>query len=166
MNKEKEPLYRRVNTKTRGASHSMGNARYDKGTKEGVSRSMKRGIERGLDYTPLYKFLLSKVGQNWDDVYREAVQRLDKVEPISYIVIDINDLGDHRYGVDGIIRGGESTYYSSLFVDENNILQKVKPDLKNEDLQPSCGCCTHTFNGKPFINKYNYEYCKDLIKKV
>ncbi len=33
-----------------------------------VKEKMKRGVERGLDYTPLFKFLLSKVGSDWDSV--------------------------------------------------------------------------------------------------
>ncbi len=40
----------------------------------------------GLDHTPLYKFLLSKVGQDWDDIYSEAVAWLDKDEPIFRLV--------------------------------------------------------------------------------
>ena len=155
MNKEKEPLYRKENTKTRGVCHSAGSAKYDKGTKNGVSRSMKRGINRGLDYTPLYKFLLSKVGENWSGVYSEAVSRLDSPEPINRMVVNLNNLGDRGYGKSGRVCVGNNSFYSSLYVDENNILQKVNSDLKNEDLYPSCGCCTHTFNGKPFVNKYN-----------
>ena len=34
--------------------------------------------QHGLDYTPLYKFLLFKVGRKWDEVYSEAIARLDK----------------------------------------------------------------------------------------
>ncbi|WP_417700851.1 hypothetical protein [Pseudophaeobacter sp.] len=39
-----------------------------------------------MDHTPLYKFLLSKVGQDWDDIYSEAVAWLDKDEPIFRLV--------------------------------------------------------------------------------
>ena len=42
--------------------------------------------QRGLDYTPLFKFLLKKVGSNWDDVYSEAVSRLDRPDPIFWLV--------------------------------------------------------------------------------
>ena len=36
-----------------------------------------------------------------------------------------------------------------LYVDESNILQIVNPNFKQEDLIPSCTCCTHTLNGIP-----------------
>jgi hypothetical protein len=42
---------------------------------------------------------------------------------------------------------GESTYYSGLFVDDENRLRKVDPDLGPESMARSCACCTHTFNG-------------------
>lgn len=148
MKREKEPLYRKVNTKARGVHHNKGgDARHDRNTKSGVSEKMKRGVERGLDYTPLYRFLMSKVGQNFDIVYSEAVSRLDNEDPIWFMVL--RDRDNRRY-----VRIGESSYYSALIVDENNLLQLADPSLKNEDFAPSCSCCTHTFNGKPLIRKY------------
>lgn len=30
---------------------------------------MNKNIQRGLDYTPLYMFLLSSIGKNWDDTF-------------------------------------------------------------------------------------------------
>lgn len=102
-----------------------------------------------LDYTPLYKFLLSKVGQDWDKIHSEAISRLDKEEPIYHLVALFNKSEEKDY-----VRCGESSYYSGLFVDENNFLQKVNPNLKNEDMYPSCNCCTHTFNGMPFQKTY------------
>ena len=100
--------------------------------------------KRGLDYTPLAKFLLSKVGCNWDEVFSEAVSRLDKQEPIFWLVA----LHDNKKK--DIVRVGESAYFSGLFVDEEGILQLVNPALKAVDMKPSCTCCTHTFNGKIF----------------
>lgn len=109
-----------------------------------MSKSMKKSDQRGLDYTPLYKFLLSKVGEDWDKVHSQAVARLDKEEPIYHLVAKIPSKKREYVCCD------ESTYYSGLYVDDDNILQKVNKDLKNEDLYPSCWCCTHTFNGTPF----------------
>ena len=92
MNRDKKPLYRKVNTTARGCHHQSGqDFKHERHTKKGEqlnkqSVKMKRGVERGLDYTPLYMFLLSKVGKKWDDVYSEAISRLDKSEPIFYIV--------------------------------------------------------------------------------
>ena len=50
---------------------------------------------------------------------------------------------------------GENTYCSDLFVDVNNRLWLVDPDLRVEHMEPGCPCCTHTFNGVPFTRKYN-----------
>lgn len=105
---------------------------------------MRGKRRRGLDYTPLFRFLLSKVGSEWDGVHREAVSRLDRPEPIFRMVARDED------GRREIVRTGESTYFSGLYVDNAGILRAVNPDLGPEDLTPSCSCCTHTFNGVRF----------------
>jgi len=148
-----KPLYRKENTRVRAAwrIHNVGSdAKYDRHTKSGMKKSMKKNVERGLDYTPLYNYLISMVGHDWNEVHSYAIARLDKPDPIGHIVIKLNDISKG----DGYVRNGESSYYSALYIDENNILQKVNPELKNEDLYPSCQCCTHTFNGKPLIRKW------------
>lgn len=97
-----------------------------------------------MDYTPLYRFLLSKVGSNWEEVFREATSRLDKPDPIFWMVaLDKEEKRD-------IVRTGESSYFSGLYVDDDGIIQLSNPDLKAADMQPDCTCCTHTLNGKPF----------------
>jgi hypothetical protein len=69
MRGRKEPLYRKVNTRTRGVHHHKGGrARWERGTKaatqnEAQRGSMHAGGQNGLDYTPLFRFLLSKVGE-------------------------------------------------------------------------------------------------------
>lgn len=152
--KDKKPLYRKVNTRARNCRHNTGSeAKYDRNTKGGLKKSMKRGVERGLDYTPLYMFLLSKIGEDWDVVYSEAVQRLKGADKDAIYHL-VRDKESTKYGH---VRCGESSLYSVLFVDENNQLQKVRPDITNEKLYPTCPCCTHTFNGKVFVNKYNPE---------
>ena len=100
--------------------------------------------ERGLDYTPLFRFLLSKVGCKWDEVFSEAKSRLDKTEPIFWLEA-LNEPEKKDY-----VRMGEASYYSGLYVDENGVLQITNPDLKASDMKPFCNCCTHTFNGKVF----------------
>jgi hypothetical protein len=148
MNKRVKPLYRKVNTKARNCYHLFGSdAKHDRNTKGGLKKSMSKGVERGLDYTPLYMFLLSKVGKNWDEVYSEAVSRLKFSDPIFYIV---KSKDSKPY-----VLCGESSYYSTLYVDEDNILRKVDPNMTNEKITPSCPCCTHTFNGKPLILPYS-----------
>ncbi len=98
---------------------------------------------RGLDYTPLFKFLLSKVGSDWNDVFSEAVARLDRPEPIFWLVA-LNEHEKREY-----VLMGESTYYSGLYVDTEGRLRVVNPELGPEDITPLCSCCTHTFNGVP-----------------
>ena len=89
MKKDIKPLYRKVNTRAINVHHQSGSdARHDRNTKQGLKKSMRRGAERGLDFTPLYMFLLSKVGQNWDDIYSEAVSRLPYSDPIFHLVKD------------------------------------------------------------------------------
>jgi hypothetical protein len=149
MNKEKSKLYRKVNTKARGVNHNFGgdfkNTRNKKReTLEQTKGTMFGKKERGLDYTPLFRFLLSKVGFNWDEVFSEAKSRLDKTEPIFWIVALTQDKKEDY------IRVGESTYFSGLYIDDNAILQITNPDLKAIDMKPFCNCCTHTFNGKLF----------------
>lgn len=105
---------------------------------------MKSKIERGLDYTPLYKFLLSKIGENWDDVFSEAKARLDQTTPIFWMV-SLNEMDKEDF-----VRTDEASYFSGLFVDENNTLQKCNPKLTKENMAKFCDCCTHSFNGEPY----------------
>jgi hypothetical protein len=119
---QQAPLYRRVNTKTRGIHHnSGGDYRYERNSKQtehsDVDRQSMHGkVKRGLDYTPLFRFLLSKVGLAWDRVYSEAVARLDKPDPIFWLVaLHPNDQQD-------TVRIGESSYFSGLYVDESGLL--------------------------------------------
>jgi len=149
MNKEQSKLYRKVNTKARGVHHDFGgdyrNSRHaKKETVEQTKGSMFGKKERGLDYTPLFRFLLSKVGCNWEEVFSEARSRLDRTDPVFWMVA-LHDAEKKDY-----VRIGESSYYSGLYVDEDGILQITNPHLKALDMKPFCSCCTHTFNGKIF----------------
>lgn len=108
------------------------------------------GAQIGWDYTPLFKYLLSKVGQPWNEVYREIKPRLNSVVPIYWMVHRYRNVGN----LSGYIRVGESTYYSTLYVDEKGLLQYVDKTINETTLEPSCKCCTHTFNGKKFTKKY------------
>jgi len=104
--------------------------------------------QQGLDYTPLFRFLLSKVGEDWSEVHSQAVARLDRPEPIFWIVAASE--ADKK----PVVRAGENSYYSGLYVDQDNRLALVDPELKLEDMRPTCSCCTHTFNGAPFTLEY------------
>lgn len=149
MNRVKKPLYRKVNTRARGVDHDFGGdfkslRNSKKESFEQSKGSMHGKKERGLDYTPLFRFLLSKVGNNWEEVFNEAHSRLDKVAPI-YWLVALNESDKEEY-----VRVGESSYFSGMYVDEGGKLQLTNPNLKPKDLIPFCNCCTHTLNGKVF----------------
>jgi len=149
MNRDKKLLYRKVNTRARGVRHHFGgDFKYSRNKKretpEQVKGSMHSNEERGLDYTPLFRFLFSKVGNDWDEVFSEAKSRLDKTEPI-YWVVALNENEREDY-----VRVGDSSYFSGMYIDEDRKLQLTNPELKAKDMTPFCDCCTHTLNGKVF----------------
>ncbi|CDH26784.1 hypothetical protein [Xenorhabdus bovienii] len=145
----KKKLYRRVNTTTHFVFHHGGEYRWERAKQKLIREDMphflpmKSKQRRGLDYTPLFMFLLSKVGEKWDAVHSEAVQRLDSPEPLFWIV------ALHEHEQRDYIRCGESSYYSGLFVDKSGFLRKVNSHLSANDIPIQCQCCTHTFNGVP-----------------
>lgn len=144
------PLYRSVNTRTHGVEHGMGGEfRHDRHSKKFASNDVVRapmnsGLRHGRDYTPLFRFLLSKVGNPWDQVYADAKSRLDTADPIFWLVARCEDQREEFVRVD------ESSYFSGLFIDEDGLLQVVNPDLSARDMKPFCTCCTHTLNGVRF----------------
>ena len=147
---KKKPLYRKVNTKARGVLHHKGgDFRHLRNTKNPDAIGMKQGVQRGLDYTPLFKFLLSKIGKPWNEIHSEAISRLDKEEPIYWVVSMTKETANDY------VRVGESSYFSGLYVDSNGNLQIVAPEIGPSTLEPSCKCCTHTFNGVVFDKKYS-----------
>lgn len=152
MRGERKPLFRKVNTRARRIHQDSGpHHRWTRNAKErnrARERTMKQGVERGRDHTPLYRFLLSRVGDDFDTVYSEAVARLDRPDPIFHLVARA---GTERRAV---VRIGESTYWSGLHVDEDGRLAVVDPAVTVETLDPSCPCCTHTFNGVPFTRPF------------
>ncbi|HEX8318873.1 hypothetical protein [Longimicrobium sp.] len=144
----KEPLYRKVNTQTHRVHHDVGgNFRTERqaaGESDASRGAMHGKSRRGLDYTPLFRFLLSRVGSEWNSVYSEAIARLDRPDPIFWLV------ALHEHERQEKVRVGESSYYSGLYIDAAGILQLVNPDLRPQDLVPYCTCCTHTLNAVRF----------------
>lgn len=116
----KNPLYRSVNTRSRGVFHASG----------GDYRWSRRRVDRVHDGA-------------------EVVARLDRAEPILWMVAR-SDAEKSPF-----VLIGENTYYSGLFVDADNRLRLIDPDLHVEHMEPGCACCTHTFNGVPFTRKYD-----------
>jgi len=147
---QKPPLYRSRNTRTHGIPRERGgdyrHERHAKSTRvsEATRGSMHAHQRHGRDYTPLFRFLVSHAGHRWDAVYAEAKARLDTVEPIHQLVA--RTAGERRE----VVRIGESSYFSGMFVDDEGILCLVNPALRAEDMTPDCTCCTHTFNGIRF----------------
>ena len=151
----KTPLYRKVITRARHVYHQFGgDYADDRNTKaearrQGSRGPMSQGVRRGLDYTPLFRFLLSRVGRPWAEVHSEAVSRLDREDPI-YLLVARRPDEEARY-----VNILENTFFSGLKVDEDGLLQVVDPTLRNEELWPFCPCCTHTLNGERFVNAFD-----------
>jgi hypothetical protein len=152
---QKAPLFRSVNTTAHGVHHQDGGDFRDQRKARGdavqwATRQIMSGRKRrGLDYTPLFRFLLSKVGEDWHAVHAEAKSRLDSPDPIFWLVA--RTPAEER----DCVRVGESSYFSGLKVDEQGKLQRVDPTLGPERLKPDCKCCTHTFNGLRFTQAFN-----------
>lgn len=155
---KKPLLYRSVNTRTHGVRHGSGGAyRYERNTKTEKNTLATRGSmyshqRHGFDYTALYRFLLSKVGQPWHAVFSEANARLDRPNPVFWMV------ALHESEKQDYIRTDENSYYSGLYVDDAGLLQKVEPQLAPENMKPYCDCCTHTFNGVVVTQAVGYTH--------
>ena len=149
----KSPLYRKVNTTAHGVHHRVGGDFRDerkKATDQDLQRQGMHGRKtRGLDYTPLFRFLLSKIGDDWNSIYSEAIARIDRPEPIFWLVA-LRQADEQDY-----VRVGESSYFSGLRVDHDGTLQVVNPRLDAGSLVPLCKCCTHTFNGVRFTRSFD-----------
>ena len=141
-----ESLFRKVNTTARNLHHRFGLAYRHERNRKDPDTSMKRKVERGLDYTPLCRFLLSRVDQPWAPTLSEAQRRLHGANRDAiFWMVALNDDDKKPF-----VRVGENSYFSGLFVDADEILRKVDPGLGVEQMIPGCSCCTHTFNGVPF----------------
>jgi hypothetical protein len=152
---KKPPLYRKENTtahmarfwRRAGDFHEARNSKAEL-TSETTRRPMHAKRRLGRDYTPLYRFLLSKVGRPWAEVHSEAVSRLDRPDPIFWMVALREDQRKDY------VCTGESSFFSGLYVDDDGILRVVNPEIGPSTLAPSCACCTHTFNGVLFTKRY------------
>ena len=76
------------------------------------------GASPNYDYSPLYRFLTASVGKCWDDVYSEAVQRLNSTKPIWWYVDLRYDVGNTR------IRLGVRP--ERFYIDHNHILKSYQ----------------------------------------
>ena len=87
--------------------------------------------QHGLDYTPLFRFLPSKVSHQWDNVFSEANARLDRPDPVFWMVA-LHESDNRDYVV-----LDENSYYSGLCVDGLINLQKQTPSLKRQSTFPT-----------------------------
>ncbi len=76
-----------------------------------------RSVKCGRDYTPLYRFLMSKEGYNFDEVYSEAVSRVDNKMRIFDIIKTASAFP--------VVRIGDGTYYHTMYIDKDKILKFV-----------------------------------------
>lgn len=160
--KNKKPLYRKVNRRPqylRSYLKRGSEAKYERNTKKGLKRSMKRKdiIKiQDYDYTPLFQFLLKQVGREWNEVFSEIKQRLNSEDAIWYMV-DKGHVHERNYNTK-YFQYGEGTIFSRLKISEEGILKFVDPnyrlaEFKNDMTEwtktdPVC----YSFNGKK-INK-------------
>jgi hypothetical protein len=142
----KEPLYRKVNTRTiRVRREAGGEFRHERRTGndwESTRGSMHPDTKHGHDYTPLHRYLLSRVGKPWLETKTEALSRIDDESQVWWMVAAP---GEERRRC---VRTGENSYFSGLFIDDEGILRVVEPTLTAETFEATCSCCTHTFNGE------------------
>lgn len=147
------PLYRKVDTTAHGVRHRFGGderdvraARSARLDDDAPARAGMHGrVRRGRDYTPLFRFLQSRVGQPWASVHSEAVARLDDDRaPIGWLVTVHGPPARDRVLI------GESSWWRALYVDDAGLLQFVDPSLDAAELAPDCACCTHTLDGVRF----------------
>ncbi len=83
MFKTKKPLYQKVNPTAHGVYHHIGGnfseARNQTNSIDApMSQSLRKGARRGLGDTPLFRFLLSRVGRHWNGTFSVAVGRFDQ----------------------------------------------------------------------------------------
>ena len=105
----------------------------DKTNKKNHKSNTNSSYSTIYDYSPLYKFLLKNVGNNWSEIFRVCQSKLNDVEPITKMVINVNTRGLVIDNVDikninqytPYFKSGPNTCFSTLYVDENDIIQYV-----------------------------------------
>ena len=164
-----EPLYRKENTK------GWLNRIYKKGGQYKWRRYSERDIKAGkkkegmqeykvgwtaYNYNPLFHYLLGCIGKDVNEVRKAVQSRLNSMEPFNIMV---HDDGTGQPPTRDSFRFGENSYWSQLYVDGDNKIQAVNPDLSN--VHPAYGWqWGASFNGKPLGTK-NWLRNPDEIKK-
>ena len=97
-------------------------------------------MKHGYDYTPLFRYLLSRVGDLWEDIYTYVKPRLNTTEAIWIMVSRSGYPQESSY-----FCLSEGSYWSQLWIDDEGRLQRVDPTQANAS--PGCWCHTYSFNG-------------------
>jgi hypothetical protein len=94
----------------------------------------------GLYLTPLYEFIQTKIGKNWDDVYSEILTKINK----KYRYIIDSDLFEYSWLIQKPIYGEDMIPINeygriltdTIFIDFNNILvKKTKEEILSDSLK-------------------------------
>lgn len=171
---QKKPLYRKLNeVGTYGHLQPLRKYRFDRHKKTPVGSKMRTEQKKvRYDYAPLFRFLLSKVGKPWDPIFQECQSRLDTTTPITFMVVNVNERGlvvdrgyeaynrffqyDETYdGMKKSFRYGPDSYWSTLFVDSDGILQFVDETYVEPYHNYYCPWMTQSWNGEPFVPENN-----------
>lgn len=149
---EEKPLYRKekkTGLMTQYYVNRGGEYRWERSksvTPNRVYDALKQQMKSrklGMDWQPLYNFIMSNVGCNYDETYSKALKRCNKFRD------EFNKHWAYLFNDDrDIVRLGENTYYSALTIDEFNNIQ-----IRNTGAEPIKGGSfsfgyTHSFNGK------------------
>jgi hypothetical protein len=130
--KEIKPLYRKENKRSLRTSYYVktgGEARWYRNSKQEkedieneVTRQKIPKKKLDMDFSPFYNYLVSNVGSNADEVFRNAVPRMPDVATTK-------QCWDYMFGKDSgeIHRMGENSYWSALYVDDEGLIQKIDP---------------------------------------
>lgn len=190
---DKKPLYRPMNKVTHNGPphHDYGfknRYRFDRNSKQTVKdekefaeksnikkQHKNKNTDIGLfDYTPLYKFLLTKEGCDWDGVWKECQERLNTTAPVYNMVVNINHNGlpttnmeanywnskmwseeyrnEHYREINGAwypksFSITSFSHFSTMYVDEDGKLQFVDKDYIPIQWYPENSKWTETMNG-------------------
>lgn len=178
--KHDKPLYRKVNRKClhcydAKASHY----RWQRNTKK-ENKLIEDSVSHGkmhkrpsiftshkYDYTPMIMYVLNRVGEDFDKVYSDVCKR---IEGEGKVLFNKMVSKKPKEELNDYFRYGEGSYYSQLYVDDENKIQKINPNLSN--ISPHYGSeWGESLNGKPLSlqgnnsgSKFKRKWYKEMIK--
>lgn len=122
-------------------------------THEGMTKSKHGDQGEGYDYTPMFKFVLKHIGEDVDKIYSEVCRRTNERGKYLFNVLVSRKPKDE---LNPLLRLGETSFWSQLYVDENNKIQKVEPNMQGAWITYG-GQWGQSFNGKsvPFRKGHN-----------